>query len=369
MADQFVLERPNTPHIINVRKNITRHAIFRLVRTMIAAGWTVVESSTGLGFAGTYAADNWTDYVSLFNNFAWIVLEANSGQQILIRFSTTAVTDEGWIVWFPAGGYTVATNQTDVLPSDMPTLRLQVRGTSSGTQTYSSDGPLLGATVNIQFRRYVIRCADATGTGDESFYIFAVDHFANLDSASNSVHGRLAFEKLVHNTNLGIVDPYPYAWWAPQSLTSTWTEGMDDLRSVITEDDSGGTTGRWRRIWNAGQGSQVEKTYGSGHLYQGDDAAANAGLGDGPFWEIEGAQPIYQASGGEILGRIHLTKELETAFKDVDGGWTQNIFIIEANETSFSQDYRVTLDGGNLARIGRNLVVRWSGNVADIPPR
>jgi hypothetical protein len=369
MADQFVQEIPASPHVDFKFRNTQRFAVYRLVRTMIAAGWTVVESSTGSGFAGTYTADNWTDFVALNANNSWIVLQANSGQQVLIRFSTTGLWDEGWILWFPNGGYVAGVNQTDVRPSDTPALHLQVRGTHTSPGTYTSDGPLLGASVNTVFREHVIMCRDATGVGDESFYIFAPHYNDDLGVSTNGRHGVLAFESLVHETGLGIVDPYPYAWLCPTNLTSTWVEGLDDARFVLNEDDSGGIQGRWRRIWNAGQGGEVQKQYGGGHLYAGDASAIDATTGDNPAWESSLARPVYQVGGDPLIFRVQLTKKLEVAFKDPEGGWTQNIFFIEETETLFAGDYRRTFGAGAYARIGPWVVVRWSGNPADVPPR
>ena len=257
------------------------------------------------------------------------------------------------------GGYVSGTNETDTRPSDLPADHDFVRGTGAAPGSYSADGAWFGSTLVPD--RVNIGCRDASGTGDESFWIITKGTGLSYTSTGNADHGRLAFEAVSHESGLGIADANPYAWWTPASTTGNWLEGMDDLRCILTEDDAGGTQGRWRRLWNAGQGTEEIKRYGSGQQYQGDTFGANNG--DNPGWESAGDQAIYQATPQLLLRRVHLTKSLELAFRDSEGGWTSNIlFSNQADSNNLD-----TFASGAYAKFGNWLVVWWDGNPANPP--
>ena len=352
MADQIVTsEVPATTN--------QWFACFRLAETLLAAGWTVVESSEGLAFAGTFTSDNWTgNFGSLVAN-AWMVIQANSGQQIVFRRGGTSITD-GWVVWLPGGGYTAANNQTDELPGDLPgTIEVdscQIRGTITVPQTYTTDGPWFGNTSAID--RLYIGCRDATGSGDESFWIVTKRTGASLGSGA---HGDLIFDAVVHTAGLGIADTLPYVWHCPSSLTSTWGAAFDTLNRYLTEDNVGGTIGRWRRMWNAGQGSAVFKQYASGTVYPGwTSTPAEWGHNPGHFTVDD--QAVHQATITNVARSFNIIKTLETGFKDFDGGWTQNVFYNSIDVANLD-----TINSGAYAKLGDFLIVWWDGNAGNPP--
>jgi len=364
MADQII--RDEVPATAN-----QWFCAYRLVEQLILAGWTVVESSEGSGFAGTFTVDNWSgNFGSLVDN-AWIVLAANSGQQLVFRrHSGGAANWDGWLIWLPSGGYTAANNQTDVLPGDLPANSPQtdgsgilgvesfeVRGTFQTPQTYTTPGTWMGCLFNIAPERLCIGCRDASGTGNESFWLFALHAGGSYDDVTNDDIGRFAFAKLNHEGGLGITDPNPYAWWVPSNSTGGWLEGLDDLTCVLTYDNAASTLGRWRRVRNAGQGVNEEgRRYGSGQEMQGDSSAFPVVDGDNPPWDSAGDTALYQATPQQVIRPIHLTKAYDLTYKDVEGGWTEDIYFANGNDIA----NRDTLGAaGEFASFGGWVLVWW----------
>lgn len=463
MADQIVRnEVPAT--------NNQWFQALRLVEQLILAGWSVVESSDG---TTADATDRWTGNFGSLGADAWIILGANSGQEICFRRGTSSSTGDGWITWSKGGGFT--TGGTASAPANIPADRADIRGTTTaGTPgTFTTDGPWLGATSANTFDRLSIWTEDATGTGDEAFWVIAKQTAVSYTSTTAAAHGRLALEFLAHPAGVGITDSTPYAWWCPTPLTGTWGEGLDDLRCVSTEDSSAGTAGRWRRWWpglhaqgsittiavaslvdgetfvlddgvNAavtfefdGDSSVVESAtlrqvdisaittadqvrdaiitavinaptldttavnsgsalvslsndsagvignvaitetvtnagfvvtgmsggvsesfnqYGSGNVFQGDSSSERAG--DFPGWENAGDNFIYQSVPVEIIRRLHLTSRAQVAFKDSEGGWTQNVFFHNEADSVNLDTFGAT---GQYAKFGNWLVLNnWN---------
>lgn len=334
-------------------------ALFRLYETLVDAGWVVVDSS--LGTADTPdSTDHWAGAFASFASGAWIVLQADSGQQLVFRRSTTSTT-LGWIVWLKEGGY-VTTGRSATSPGNLPADAAFIRGSGSAPSTYTTGGSWFGASTNT-VATLNIGCRDATGQGDESFWVVAqVPGNAYTVATAAGVH-RLAFEALEHMAGLGIVDPQPYAWWCPESNTGDWADQLTQLQSLLHPDSV--STGNWRRWWNAGQAGEAFKFYGSGSNYVGSGSAA-ATTGDDPSFDpalaSDSDQVIYQATPVQLLRRIRLTKAIETGFEDPEGGFTTNIFF--ASDAVASLD---TLNDGTYAKFGAWLVVWWDNNPANPP--
>lgn len=332
--------------------------LFRLYETLLAAGWTHFRSSRGAGDTPS-GTDRWAAAFGSIVSNGWIFITANSGQQLLFRRGGVSNTD-GWLVWLPSGGATT-TNETAELPGELPADAVFIRGSGAGPQTYTTDGPWFGVNV-ATVDRLNIGCRDATGSGDESFWIITKQQGVSYTTTTANAHGSLAFDSLAHPSGLGINDTIPYAWWCPSSLTGTWGSALENLDRLLNEDNAGGTAGRWRRIWNAGQGGAVLKQYGSGNLYQGDSFGSQQ-TGDAPGFDTAGDEVIYQATPQQLIRRIHLEKSLELAFQDSEGGWTQNIFFTQENDVPSLS----TLINGAYAKFGNHLTVWWDGNAGNPP--
>lgn len=355
MADQIVTnEIPTT--------TTAWFCLFRLYETMVAAGWTHVRSSRGTADTPS-GTDRWAGAFASLVADAWIVLQANSGQQIVFRRGTSSSTTDGWIVWLKDGGYST-TGETALLPGNLPADAAFIRGTGSSPQTYTTDGPWFGASTNT-VATLNIGCRDASGTGDESFWLIAQVPANAYNTATGSNVHRIAFERLEHMGGLGIADANPYAWWCPESNTANWTDGLDDLHVLLHEDSTGAGTGYWRRWWNAGQGSEAFKYYAGGQAYQGAGASAET-TGTQPNFDGAKAansdEVIYQATPVQLVRRVRLMKVDEVGFEDPEGGFTQNIFF--ASDQVLNLD---TLDNGNYAKFGDWLVVWWDGNSLNPP--
>ncbi len=332
----------------------------RLVETLIAAGWTLVENSDGTTVStGT---NYWTgaNYASLGAD-AWIIIEANSGQQILFRRGSSSSTTEGWIVWSKGGGFTTGGGAS--APANIPADAAEVRGTfTAGTPgSFGTDASWFGSSNNMV--RLNIGARDASGSGDESWWIVTRGSGLSYTSTGNGDHGRLAFEKLVQPSGLGISDAAPYAWWCPMSATGNWHEGLDDCRVLLYEDNSSNSYGCWRRWWNAGQAGEAFKLYGSGNFYAAEGSASDAVHGENASWEQAGDQVIYQATPQQLIHRIHLSRTLESGYKDPHGGFTSNIFFTQENDVPNLS----TLLNGAYAKFGNWLTVWWDGNPLNPP--
>lgn len=330
---------------------------YRLVETLVDAGWTVVESSKGSGDTPA-ASDRWSgDFVNLAS-YAWIILANNAGHQLLFRRGATSDTD-GWISRSRSGGWTQG--GTDTAPANLPADAEEVRGTfTAGTPgSFGSDGAWFGSQDAVD--RLQIGCRDATGAGDASFWIIAKR--AGMPYAQSMVkHGVLALEALAHPSGLGIVDPDPYAWLAPDNPTWVWTTDFGALQLLLLTDNSIGSQGRWRRWWNAGQPNEEFKIYGSG---------ADGGMGNTagteylrhPNWEDQGDKALFQATPKVLIRRVRLSKNEEVNYRDPLGGYTQNIFLTNPVDVPNLS----TLLGGTYAKFGTWFTVWWDGDPQNPP--
>jgi hypothetical protein len=353
MADQIITnEVPST--------NTQWFQAFRLVEQLILAGWTVIESSKGT--ADTPAAsDRWSgDFGNLVAD-AWIILESTVAGHILFRRGTSSSNGDGWIIWSKGKGFT--TGGTATAPANIPADAAEVRGTFvTGTPgSFTTDGSWFGSTTANTYNRLNIGCRDAATDG--SFWVVAKQTVTSYSAGSAATHARLAFEELAHPAGLGIVDATPYAWWCPESATGNWGYNFFDLRQLLEEDNAGGTSGFWRRWWNAGQGSESWEQYGSsGSWFMGYASDAEQ-WGRYPSWYNALDQVLYQATPQQVIHRVHLVATLTTGKKDPEGGYTQNIFFTEPTDVPNLS----TLITGDYAKFGDWLTVWWDGNAGNPP--
>lgn len=238
MADQIVTnEVPST--------DTQWFAAFRLVETMLAAGWTVVEMSDGTDVS---TSDDWTGNFGSLGDDSWIILQADSGQQICFKRDGSS-DEDGWIVWSRDGGFT--TGGSASAPANVPsdTTAASTSETARGTVTSGTPGSFdtsqtwFGSN-QTSFDRLNIGVRDASGSGDESFWLILKNTGESYTTTNGALHGRIAFEKLEHESGLGIVDPYPYTWYVPDS--GPWEEGLDDINCLLREDSG---LMFWRKWW------------------------------------------------------------------------------------------------------------------------
>jgi hypothetical protein len=342
MADKIVaLEVPAT--------NTQFFCCLRLVETMVQAGWALVENGEGSGKSVSSVINYWTqaNFANLVTN-AWIVLKADGGQQICFRRDNT--TTNGWIVWSYAGGFT--TGGTNTAPVSIPADAAFVRGTgASGTPgTWTAAGSWFGSTNTVD--ELSIGCRDATGTA--AWWIVAKGTGLAYTSAGNGDHGTLAFECL-GATEGG--DTIPFAWWAPDSATANWTEGLDDYRLLLSSSSDADSDGRWHRWWDAGQGDAFFAQYGSGHYFTltSDTAGAN------PSWQNSDKR-LYTATSEVFLRRIHLQRinGSSPAAPDGNGGWTGDIRFTNSVDSASGNTFLT----GAYKKFGNHLVVWWDGSMS-----
>lgn len=301
MADQIVTnETPSTGN--------QWYAAFRLVEEMIAAGWSVVEMSDGTTVGNT---DNWTGNFGSLGADSWIILQANSGQQIC--FKRDGSTDQdGWIVWSRDGNFTTGGTATAPanVPSDAtaPSASETVRGSvTSGTPgSFDSSVSFFGSNQS-SFDRLNIGVRDASGGGDETFWLILKATGSSYTTGTSSVHGRLAFEKLEHESGLGITDPYPYAWYAPDD--GSWGEALDDVNVVLHDDD--GYNEFWRRWWPGKHAQGSITTVAQANLVDGETFVLDDGVNPSVTFEYD------VAGDGVAGGNVQIDVSADTTPDDV----------------------------------------------------
>lgn len=287
MADQIVTnEVPSTA--------TQWFCCYRLVETMLAAGWTITEMSDGTTVT---TSDNWTGNFGSLGSNSWIILRGGvTNQQILFRRSATSDTN-GWIIWSKGGNFT--TGGTASAPANIPSdtkgsTGHNLRGAfSPGTPgTFGASASWFGSTSVPT--RLNIGCRDAALNGDESWWILAKGA-GNWDVATNGDHGTLAFESLSRASGTGIVDAFPYAWWCPRTDTANWAEGMDDL-NILLDPEGSSAEGRWRRWW-PGEGAEgTINTIAGSQLVDGETFILDDGANPAVTFEFDSDSSVTQSN-------------------------------------------------------------------------
>lgn len=269
----------------------------RLVETLIGAGWTLVENSDGTTVStvtnywtaanfGTLGADSWT------------IIQANSGQQICFRRGSASSTTDGWIIWSKGGGF--LTGGTASAPANIPADTVgasshYIRGTfTPGTPgSFTTDASWFGSTTAPE--RLNIGARDASGVGDESWWILHKGTGTAWTASAHGSHGALAFEALEQPAGLGITDTAPYAWWCPRTHTSNWAEGFDD-GNILFDADGGGTEGRWRR-WFPGDPARGSITCiaGANHV-DGENFVLDDGVNAAVTFEFDSDASVVEST-------------------------------------------------------------------------
>lgn len=339
MADQIVTnEVPEEPY--------PWWCVYRLVETMLAAGWTVLEMSNGSSIS---KSDSWTGSYHDLGPGSWIILENGTGQQVLFQrpdsSNMTQLMFNGTIKWSKGGGY--STGGTASSPPSDPSDVAVIRDTTSN------------GWFGVEAGVHIFNCGvrDASGSDDGAFWVIGRATGDLYAGTSHDPH-LLAFEKL-DGTEPG--DTVPYAWLCPDNTSGAWGNGMEDMPLILNEDPSSGS---WRRWWNAGQPSEVFKQYASGALYQGQ-SGNDAIAGTDPSFEEPGDVLAYGSSPRNILHRIKLMKTNETGFMDSNGGYTRNILFSSPNDIDVPHLH--TLDGGAWAKFPNFIVVWWDGDPNNPP--
>lgn len=341
MADQLVKQEALSP-------DPTWYVVFRLVETLLAAGWSVVEMSDGTSI---YTFDNWTAKFGSLGSESWIIIESFNGHHIC--FKRDAENDhDGWILWSKGGNFTTGGNTTrPLIPSDVA----EIRGTvDAGSDSFITPRQFLGGSTDQDFDEVSIGARDATGSGDESFWLVAKASGVEY-TESTSTHGKLAFEALEGGT---ASDPVPYAWWSADNNVSSWSHSLDDLRFMVGPESQG----YWHKWWSEGANESFE-SYGGCNYYCGDQFSAHQ-TGETPPWQNADDEYIYAATPVLALRRVNLQLQSGDAegSKDPNGGWTKNILFQSNQDDPVSLD---TFDSGQWKKFGNYLVVWWDGTTGD----
>lgn len=330
MADQLVInEVPST--------NTAFFLLFRLYETMLAAGWTHVESSRGSGDTPS-TTDRWAGSFGSLVSGAWIVLSSGAEQVVFARQTTSTVN--GWIVW--CTGYTPGSG-TDVTPGTLPANAFFIRGGSAWSAAASWFGAASNtvATLNIGVR-------DATLGGFGSWWVIAQVPGQAYTSATTTATHRLGMEevKRIGSGQDGV------AFWCPYSSTSNWGVALNSVNTIVGTS----TSSPWVSRWNQGQQGAFIIKYEAGTHIQ---VTSNTGGLNCPLSASGLDNIIYQTPSVPQVRRVFLARPNYP--EDADGGYTSNILVCSATIPSLS-----TINSGAYAKFGA-VVVWWNGNPATPP--
>jgi hypothetical protein len=202
------------------------YACWRLVRTLVSAGWTVVQSSDGTSFG---AADYWTTFGGLGTS-AWIVLQGPGSRQICLWRDTTSMWN-GKFIYSMSGGHAF-TGASASTPGALPATAQYVRGSGSTFNSWFG-----GGTKAIRF--LTVMAKDVT---DGSFWILGSTPL----TASGTFYHHMAFLALA-TFNAADTDPYVFYNPAagPLNDTSTTNSAHTGGSCVYGGAENGALSGYW----------------------------------------------------------------------------------------------------------------------------
>lgn len=328
MADQYVFnESPAT--------GSQWFAMWRLFETLLLAGHTVAYSSDGTTHG---VGDQWTaaGFAGLGSS-SYAILTGKGGRQILIQRNGASTTG-GDVKYAPGGGWGTA-GADAVTPPTAP----------AGTYTIRSGGDWLGIGGAAPVKLF-IRAEDVT-TGDGVFWILISTSTA-WTSSGMGVLGLFALEQVEAE------DAEARAWMCPEgdSGSYSWNPGANLQPIAGQPDNSGGTSGYWRKLRKTG-GNFVR--YGcAGDAYMGYSSGPRDWAQD-PSWKT-GPGDLSPHGGGTdvVLHRIHLVKTLESAERDPNGGYVKRCYFATPEDVPNLR----TIGGGLYAKFGSWLVLPWTGD-------
>lgn len=204
------------------------YACWKLVRTLITAGWTVVQSGNGTSFG---ASDYWTVYASTGSG-SWIVLSGPGSRHLCFWRDTGGSTANGKIIYVPSGqsGFTFA-SASATSPGTIPTSAQYMRGAAG---TFNS---WFGGSTNA-IRWLSIGAKDVS---DGSFWI----NGSSPTAGTNYTYHCLGFFSL-YSADAG--DPDPYLWYCsaigPTSDTSASSNGYLG-EGFLLDTENAASTGYW----------------------------------------------------------------------------------------------------------------------------
>lgn len=273
------------------------YACWKLVRTLISAGWSVVQSSNGVSYG---AADYWTVYASTAAG-SWIVLAGPGSRHVCFWRDTGGSTANGKILYVPGGqtGFTFASaNATS--PGTIPTYAVYVRG---AVATFNS---WFGGGVNAI--RWLTICAKDVSDG--TFWIMGT----TPGVGTNVTYHQLGFFSL-YSADAG--DPDPFLWYcsatAPTNDTGASSNAYTGECILLDTSENGATTGFWwgwsrANTWRSYRpavlnifGSFIRDPYTPGAPYVLESVAF--GKTENNYTELKGyAKHIRQAYGNDNRG-------------------------------------------------------------------
>lgn len=330
MADQMILNE--TAATLN-----QWFVVWRLFETLLLAGWEVHYSSDGTTHD---TSDNWTPAgFSGLGSGAYVILTGPGGRQILLQRSTTSVING--VIRYDYLGAWGTSGANAITPPTAPSSAVTIRNGSSWFGSASTP-----VKINIW--------ANDVSTGDGAFLVV----FSTSSGAWTGTGGGGIGFRALEGTEPEDADPY--AWWAPPGTTTNWAQFVGNpYNGLLSEDNSGGTTGTWWR-WHFG-GTPAFCQYGAGgDAYQGSNF--QRAVGNGGTWNTTSDVSPY-GSSEVILHRIHLIKVFQTGRKDPNGGWVKDMYFATPEDVPAGS----TIGNAAYAKLGNWLVVPWDGNTANPP--
>lgn len=180
------------------------YAVWRLVRTLIAAGWTVAQSGNGVASFG--ASDYWNVAPTALGNGCWIVLTGPGSRQICFWRDTAGSYWTGKIIYSKSGGHTFASASASN-PGTLPATAQYVRGSGAAVASWFG-----GGSKSIRYLSVM-----AKDVSDGSFWVIG----STPGTSNGSFYHAFAFFSLATYT-ASDTDPYVF-FCAGNSVTADAT--------------------------------------------------------------------------------------------------------------------------------------------------
>lgn len=210
------------------------YACWRLVRTLISAGWTVAQSSNGSSYG---AADYWSTANGLGNG-AWIVLTGPGSRQFCFWRDTAGSYWTGKVVYSKSGGHTFA-SASATSPGTLPATAQYMRGSAGTFASWFG-----GGSKSIKYLTVL-----AQDVSDGSFYVIG----STPATAVGTFYHAFGFFSL-QTFDSNDTDPYVLYCCSPTATadaTNVNSAQVGGLLGLASQDGGGTSAGFWGWARNA----------------------------------------------------------------------------------------------------------------------
>lgn len=205
------------------------YACWRLVRTLISAGWTVAQSSNGTTFG---ASDYWNVNPTTLGNGCWIVLTGPGSRQFCFWRDTAGSYWTGKVIYSKSGGHTFA-SASATNPGTLPATAQYMRGSGAAVASWFG-----GGSKSIRYLTVL-----AKDVADGSFYVIGTTPGTSVGSF---YHAFGFFSLQTYDSN----DTDPYVLYCAATGPTADTGALNSaptggLMALGAQDSAGTASSYW----------------------------------------------------------------------------------------------------------------------------